>query len=45
MHKKVSAAFLILLCFVSVVAAQKPEGMWAGAFEPDDVLAASRSEF
>ena len=45
MSRRFSAIILFLLCFASISAPQEIKGIWAGAFEADDVLAAIRVNF
>ena len=46
MHRKISIVIVVLFCLASVAAAQQNvKGIWAGAFEADDVLAAIRLNF
>ncbi len=45
MRGKISTIIAILFCFVSVSTAQDIKGVWVGAFEADDVLAAVRLNF
>ena len=45
MNKKIAAIVLILFCFASVSSGQSIKGIWAGAFEADDVFAAIRINF
>ena len=45
MHKKISAIIVVLFSLVSATLAQEIKGVWAGAFEADDVLAAIRLNF
>jgi len=45
MHRKISAIIAILFFLVSASLAQDIKGVWVGAFEADDVLAAMRLNF
>src|SRR4051812_36227010 len=45
MQKKTLLLLLFLLSFVSSAAAQEIKGVWAGAFEAEDVFAAIRLDF
>ena len=45
MHKKIALTVLFLIYSAFAVFAQNAEGIWAGAFEADDVLAAMRVDF
>jgi predicted dienelactone hydrolase len=45
MRIKIPATILLLFCFVSVAASQEIKGVWAGAFEADEVFAAIRLNF
>jgi predicted dienelactone hydrolase len=45
MRRKIPAIIFSLFCFAFAVGAQEIKGIWAGAFEADDVLAAVRVNF
>ncbi len=45
MHRRISAIIVVLFSLVSASLAQEIKGVWVGAFEADDVLAAVRLNF